>query len=112
MGCRAVTELETQKDLFEFPYFAEKGKTNFLAVQTPFAFRHHLLALLGKVTTAGDGPVGSIQQFLSFQAKRLNHRALLLRLQAGAQSVSQPPTPTDRAEAGDGKTIYPLPESS
>jgi hypothetical protein len=55
MGCRAVTELETQKDLFEFPYFAEKGKTNFLAVQTPFAFRHHLLALLGKVTTAGDG---------------------------------------------------------
>ena len=76
MGCRAVTELETQKNLFEFPYFAEKGKTNFLAVQTPFAFRHHLLALLGKVTTAGDGPVGSIQQFLSFQAKRLTHRAL------------------------------------
>lgn len=61
MECQAVTELETQENLFEFPYFAEKCKTNLLAVQLPLAFRHHLLALLSKVTTAGNGPVGSIQ---------------------------------------------------
>jgi len=61
MDRQAVTELETQKNLFEFPYFAEKGKTNFLAVPAPLAFRHHLLALFRKVTTAGNRPVGSIQ---------------------------------------------------
>jgi hypothetical protein len=72
----------------------EKGKTNFLAVPNAFALCHHLLPLLSKVTTSDHRPVGRIQQFLSFQAKRLGHRALLLRMQAGAQSVSLPPTPT------------------
>ena len=45
------------ENLFEFLYFAEKGKT----VPGRLAFRHHLSALFNKVTTAGNRPVGSIQ---------------------------------------------------
>jgi hypothetical protein len=39
----------------------EKGKTDFLLAAVPLAFRHHLSALISKVTTAGNRPVGSIQ---------------------------------------------------
>jgi hypothetical protein len=60
MGCQAVTNLETQKHLLSH-HRAKKGKAGFLLAPVLLAFRHYLPALINKVTTAGNRPVGSIK---------------------------------------------------
>jgi len=78
MDCHAVTagNLETQKHLLRFRHRAAKGKAGFLRAEISPAFNHHISALSSKLTTMGNRPVGSVQQFLSFKAKRFGHRAL------------------------------------
>jgi hypothetical protein len=49
--------------------FPEKGKADFLDPPHPFAFRHHLSALIRKITTVGNRPVGRVQKNLSFLAE-------------------------------------------
>jgi hypothetical protein len=49
MGCH-------EKHLLKFPNLAENGKT-----PVPLAFRHDPSALINKLTTTGNRPVGSIQ---------------------------------------------------
>jgi hypothetical protein len=52
--------------------------------------------------TVRYGSVSRVQKRLCFDAEGIRH-ATLPALQAGARSVSQPPTPTGRASAGDRK---------
>jgi hypothetical protein len=58
-------------------------------------------ALFPKLDCMIDGALRSIQQFLSIVAVWPGHLCLLVLLQAGAQSVSQPPEPT-------GTCLYPV----
>lgn len=60
-GSSSRDRMGNAENLFRFLYFTEKGKTDFLAVPGPSAFRHHVFALFSKLTTAGNRPVGSIQ---------------------------------------------------
>jgi hypothetical protein len=69
--------LETQKGLPKFPNFARKSKSYCLHSQAPLAFRQRLSALIGKIATMGNGPIGRVQKNLSFVAKWFDHPALL-----------------------------------
>jgi hypothetical protein len=59
---------------------------------------------------ASDMPIAGGNVLLGFDQMALVHSAIhaSLQMQAGARLVSQSPTPTDRASAGDGKNSTPV----